>query len=64
MLGFLNRFDAFSQPYTINLGGSEEFSTRLGGCISIILYIAIFSFIYIRTRYMHTREEPTMFQVE
>lgn len=47
-----------------NYSGNDTFKTLPGGCLSLLTFFLVFSYLLLKVKHMHYREEWKMIQVD
>ena len=60
----IKAFDKFGKPVAqLNMAGSTEYRTRLGGVCGLMIYCLMFWFSVIRLKRMSIRDRPILTEV-
>jgi len=54
----LRWLDQFGYPVALSFEGEQNYKTRYGGVISMMIYLVAISYAILRFTYMITRESP------
>ncbi len=59
----LKTLDRFSIPLSLKCDGKAVFKTKLGGFISLTIFVTIFAFSFVRFQKMIGLEDPILYEV-
>lgn len=54
--------DIYGQPINLNFNGEDTFKTCPGGLISLVLFVFLVMYTFLKSRYMINREKWTLIQ--